>query len=116
MEKMKITTFTSMSKLCNVFHQKMKRTNNIFKAPVRTYCCEVSLRKKNISQSVRGGMFSQDDHCPYCKGKKSIRCLDCLGCGRQYYDGMKEHICDGCHGYGYKKCDFCGGSGENYML
>ena len=63
-----------------------------------------------------GGMFSQDNHCPYCKGEKIISCLSCYGSGKEYLGAMKETMCTDCNGHGYNTCIYCGGSGVNHML
>ena len=61
-------------------------------------------------------MFSQDNHCQYCKGEKIISCLSCCGYGKEYLGAMKETMCADCNGHGYNTCIYCGGSGVNHML
>ena len=55
--------------------------------------------------------YKDYDYCKYCNGFKIIRCLECYGSGRIFYDGMKEHLCNTCCGRGDVVCDFCGGIG-----
>lgn len=81
----------------------------------RTYCYTNLYTEKNNHYSY-SGVFSQDEYCSYCKGKKIIKCMECKGCGRIYYDGMKEYICDMCCGCGHITCNFCGGTGINHMI
>jgi hypothetical protein len=63
-----------------------------------------------------GGMFSQDNHCPYCKGEKISVCLSCYGSGKEYLGAMKETMCINCNGHGCNTCIYCGGSGVNHIM
>jgi hypothetical protein len=72
------------------------------------------INKKDIP--CTGGMFSQDNHCSYCKGEKISPCLSCYGSGKEYLGAMKETLCIDCNGHGCNTCIYCGGSGVNYMM
>jgi hypothetical protein len=106
MFQIKIKSMLSMSKLFN-----------IFKLPTgMCWNSDMYLQKPSIKQSSVSGMFSQDKHCSYCNGNKILRCMECNGCGKIYYDGIKENICDMCDGYGCIQCNFCGGTGKNCIV
>lgn len=55
------------------------------------------------------------DSCEYCKGRIMVKCIECNGVGRVYFDGFKESICDSCTGWGCNICQMCGGGGASCM-
>jgi DnaJ-class molecular chaperone len=56
------------------------------------------------------------EYCRYCNGFKYVKCLECHGSGRIFYDGMKEHLCNNCKGRGEIICNFCSGLGCNNTM
>lgn len=48
----------------------------------------------------------------HCTIPGIILCKSCNGCGKIYFDGIKETICDKCNRSGYVLCNYCGGYGR----
>lgn len=56
------------------------------------------------------------DPCKYCSGTGFVICCDCNGCGKVYFDGFKEFICDSCRGMGNCCCGICDGTGKCHNM
>jgi DnaJ-class molecular chaperone len=74
--------------------------------------------KRNIGLIRHSQKFNKinKECCRYCNGIKYVKCLECHGSGRIFYDGMKEHLCNNCKGRGEIICNFCSGLGCNNRM
>jgi hypothetical protein len=65
------------------------------------------------SDNIKNSFISPTEiKCKFCNGFKIIKCLECNGCGKIYFDGMREFLCNNCRGAGSTNCTFCGGLGS----
>ena len=76
---------------------------------------ETNAKKTILTEKLQYNIYNTDP-CKYCQGTGVVICHDCNGCGRHYFDGFKEIICDSCHGTCCRICNMCGCNGQCHIV
>lgn len=76
---------------------------------------ETNAKKTILTEKLQYNIYNTDP-CKYCQGTGVVICHDCNGCGRHYFDGFKEFICDSCHGTCCRICNICRGNGQCHRV
>lgn len=93
-------------------HKNYLRKCFILKSNIRYYSIDINDKleyEKSILHTNNNKLFNK---CMHCTIPGIILCKSCNGCGKIYFDGIKETICDKCNRSGYVLCNYCGGYGR----